>query len=137
MTRTLAVRQPWATYIAEGVKTVEVRTWRTAYRGLLLIAASGRPVRHADEAGAVWVLPTQVQVCTVELIDVRPMVPADIEAACVPWEPGEVEGCFAWVLGSPRHVVPQAHRGRLMLYETADAVRWLPPDGHYLDAMGP
>lgn len=29
--KTLAVRQPWATYIAEHTKTIEVRTWRTAF----------------------------------------------------------------------------------------------------------
>lgn len=40
----LSVRQPWADRIARGIKTIELRTWRTNYRGPLLIcAASKRP----------------------------------------------------------------------------------------------
>lgn len=37
--RTLTVKQPWATLIAEGVKDVENRTWHTKYRGPLAIHA--------------------------------------------------------------------------------------------------
>lgn len=130
--KTLAVRQPWATYIAEGTKSVEVRTWRTHYRGALLIVASGKPLEHADEGGAVWTLPTQCHVCIVDLVDVRPMVPADEPQAYVPHAPGR----FAWVCSAPRMVAPAPHRGRLMLYETPDAVvRLLPSGEHYLDAM--
>lgn len=131
--RTLAVRQPWATYIAEGTKTVEVRTWATRHRGPVLIVASGRPLRHADEAGAVWVLPARVQVCTVELVEVRPMVPADEALAHVPCVPG----AFAWVVERPRMVRPAPHRGRLGLYRTPSAGVHVLPDGeHYLDCMG-
>ena len=39
--KTLSVRQPYATLICAGVKTVENRTWKTDYRGRLLIHASG------------------------------------------------------------------------------------------------
>jgi len=128
--KTLAVRQPWATYIAEGTKTIEVRTWRTHYRGALLIVASGKPLQHADEDGDVWTLPTQCQVCIVDLVDVRPMTPVDEAHAHVPSAPG----LFAWCLENPRHVHPTPHRGRLNLYETPDAsIALLPNDGHYLD----
>lgn len=128
--KTLAIRQPWATYIAEGTKTREIRTWRTHYRGPLLIVASGRPFKHVDETGAVWTLPTQVQVCIVDLVDVRPMTPADAAHALVPHAPG----LFAWCIENPRHVRPAPHKGRLNLYETPDAgIVLLPDDGHYLD----
>jgi hypothetical protein len=36
----LSIRQPWASLIAHGIKDIENRTWRTAYRGPLLIHAS-------------------------------------------------------------------------------------------------
>ena len=36
----LSVRQPWAWLIVAGYKPVENRTWRTSYRGPLLIHAS-------------------------------------------------------------------------------------------------
>jgi len=37
--RALTVRQPWASLIACGVKTIETRSWSTKYRGPLLIHA--------------------------------------------------------------------------------------------------
>ena len=39
--KTLSVKQPFASLICGGVKTVENRTWTTDYRGRLLIHASG------------------------------------------------------------------------------------------------
>lgn len=128
--KTLAIRQPWATYIAEGTKTLEIRSWRTHYRGPLLIAASGRPFPHVDDEGATWRLPAQVLVCAVELVDVRPMTLADEALAHVPYAPG----LWAWVLEAPAHVRPVPHKGRMMLYETpAGEVALLPDDAHYLD----
>lgn len=130
--KTLALRQPWATYVAEGTKTVEVRTWRTHYRGPLLIVASGKPLELADEAGQLWRLPTRVQVCIVDLLDARPMTPADEPLAHVPC----AHGLWAWHVANPRHVRPVPHRGRLNLYHTdPDSIIMLPEDDHYLDHL--
>lgn len=130
--KTLAIRQPWITYIAEGTKTVEVRTWRTHYRGPLLLAASGRPYRHADEEGQLHALPTRLLVCVVDLLDVRPMTPADEPMAHVPYH----SGLFAWVMANPRHVIPMLHKGRLNIYNTDDDLAVMLPDGaHYLDHL--
>jgi len=87
--KALSVKQPWASLIARGHKTIEVRTWSTSYRGPLLICASRRP----DIDG----LPTGVAVCTINLVDVRPITPEDATAACVKVTPGQQ---FAWVLES-------------------------------------
>jgi hypothetical protein len=38
----LAIKQPWASLIVHGHKDVENRTWRTRYRGPLLVHASLR-----------------------------------------------------------------------------------------------
>jgi len=46
--KTLSVRQPWATLICSGIKTVENRTWKTDYRGKLLIHASGNSLSYPD-----------------------------------------------------------------------------------------
>lgn len=56
--RGLTVRQPWATAIALGRKTIEVRTWRTAWRGPVLIQAGRdrsalRRAAAADGASAL------------------------------------------------------------------------------------
>lgn len=53
----LSIRQPWASYVASGLKSVELRSWPTRYRGWLWIHA-GKQVDaeafelldlHADE----------------------------------------------------------------------------------------
>jgi hypothetical protein len=55
----LSIRQPWAALIALGRKTIEIRTWKTSFRGPVLIHAAKlideRPeawqwIRTADEA---------------------------------------------------------------------------------------
>jgi hypothetical protein len=38
----LSIRQPWASLIISGIKDVENRTWRTNYRGPVLVHASLR-----------------------------------------------------------------------------------------------
>lgn len=38
--KTLSIRQPWATLIVMGLKEFEFRTWKTKYRGEILIHAS-------------------------------------------------------------------------------------------------
>lgn len=133
--KTLSVRQPWATYIAEGLKKLEIRSWQTKYRGPLLISASGKPYKLDDDDGKVVVLPSQVLVCVVDLADCRLITDAsesrDEKLACCGVFPGE----FAWVLENARMVKPVSHKGKLMLYETPDSlIVPLPPDLHFLDA---
>src|SRR5687767_13336695 len=50
--RALSIRQPWATLLVYGLKTVEVRRWPTARRGRVLVHAGREPDRR-DE---VWAL---------------------------------------------------------------------------------
>ena len=42
--KTLSIRQPFASLICRGIKTIENRSWKTTYRGKLLIHASGKPL---------------------------------------------------------------------------------------------
>ena len=42
--KTLSIRQPYASLICRGIKTIENRSWTTSYRGKLLIHASGKPL---------------------------------------------------------------------------------------------
>ena len=39
MVKVLTVKQPWATLIVEGIKKYEFRSWKTKYRGEILIHA--------------------------------------------------------------------------------------------------
>ena len=40
MPKALSLLQPWASLVVAGAKTIETRSWTTAYRGTLLIHAS-------------------------------------------------------------------------------------------------
>lgn len=42
MSKAISVKQPWAYLICAGIKDIENRTWKTNYRGRLLIHASSR-----------------------------------------------------------------------------------------------
>ncbi len=37
--KVLTLKQPWATLVAEGIKKYEFRSWKTNYRGKILIHA--------------------------------------------------------------------------------------------------
>ena len=124
--KTLSVQQPWATFIAQGWKTIEVRTWRTDYRGALLIAASKGSnlpvsVTHIEEEGEMIPMPRGVALCVVDLLEIRPLLRADIEAANLDPEDYNT-GSYAWILGNPRRVEQVPIKGRLSLYYTPDLI---------------
>lgn len=91
--RALSVREPYASEILAGRKTVEYRTWQTSHRGDLLICAAKRP------AGAHAGLATCI--VTVTHIETLP------------------DGTYAWHLRDPRPVPPIPVRGRLGLFDVS------------------
>ena len=50
--KALSLKQPWATMIVTGIKAIENRTWKSNYRGSLLIHAS----MTFDFEGAKWIV---------------------------------------------------------------------------------
>lgn len=44
--KTITIKQPWASLIVEGIKDIENRTWRTKFRGRVLI--------HAANSSWIW-----------------------------------------------------------------------------------
>jgi hypothetical protein len=48
MGRALSVKQPWAALLVFGHKTIEIRRWRTRYRGEVLIHAARVPDRRRE-----------------------------------------------------------------------------------------
>jgi hypothetical protein len=92
----LSIRQPHASQIASGAKSVEYRTWSTRHRGDLLICASGSVPALRQHRG----LPRGCALALVTLVDV------------VETEPGR----FAWLLSNPRLVPSIPVRGRQRLW---------------------
>jgi hypothetical protein len=99
--KALSVRSPWAEMIASGRKTLEIRSWRTSYRGPLLICQSGG-------GGAVAV---------VEVVNCRPGTSADYDA-CGGFDPS---GSFAWELRLVRRVTSGTIKGKLSFYDVPES----------------
>lgn len=123
--KAISIKQPWASLIAWGYKTIEWRSWATNYRGPLLIHASGHKY-IADDGNDSVELPTGAIIAQVDLIDVRPFLPTDVESAILSefFHCESVRG-MAWVLANPRQVEPVRHKGRLRLWEFGGEVRAL------------
>ena len=112
MLKALSIRQPWASLIASGRKTLEVRTWRTSYRGPMVICASTAPDVRAINWFEKPDEPRGCTICLVDLIDVRRGTPEDeIDALCDP------SGYFVWVLKRPRRLEQVPVKGRLSVWE--------------------
>ena len=109
----LTVRQPWASMIASGRKTVEVRSWRTQYRGELLVHSG----RYACGDVRARALPRGVTLCVVELTDCVPYThTAHGIAACV----GSHAMCgpqWAWLLTNVRQVRQIGMHGQQGLWD--------------------
>ena len=86
-----------------GEKTIETRTWRTHYRGDLLLCGSRRPAGAFAGRAA----------CVIRVTECRPMTPTDEEAACYPYR----SGLFAWEFSHLRLVIPFPVRGQLGFFE--------------------
>ena len=112
--RVLSVRQPWASLIAAGEKTIELRSWSTRYRGSVLIVAGVGKWKGETKYSCG---PRGVAICLVDLVDVRPVLPSDAGRACLP-PPAGFD--FAWCLKNPRPVPHVRVLGKLGLYR-ADA----------------
>lgn len=110
--KAISIRQPWANWIAWIWKKIETRTWKTNYRGPLLIVASKKPDPNYDTPD-FDTEPRGQAVAIVDLIDCRPMTWRDVgDAKCECYS-----GAYAWVLANVRRIKPFPVRGRQGLYD--------------------
>ena len=120
--KALSVRQPWANMLVYGHKSIEIRTWRTNYRGRLLICAAKKIDSDADIGFFLRARdmydPRGVAVGTTELVDVRPLVREDYLAGMFKEEAFDKNHkLLAWVMERPkRFEVPFAVKGQLSLF---------------------
>lgn len=105
--------------IAAQIKPIELRTWSTRYRGDLLICSSAR-----DGFG---LLPEGHALCVVNLVDIRPFVPADQPLTGV--EPADLDGFdgFSWILDKVQLIEPFPVKGRLSIYDVDHPITFIDP----------
>lgn len=94
----LSIVSPSGSYIAEGRKTIEVRSWQPDRLPLtdLLIIENKRYLTQqgdSDDNGLI--------VAVVDVVSVRPWLPSEVAAACASkWMPGH----WAWNLTNVRRI---------------------------------
>lgn len=125
--KTLSLKEPWASLVVQGIKKMETRSWRTNYRGMLLIHASMSPVGKTErERALIGLLNAPCGqghiLCRCKLIDCAPIdeefaarlrEESPVEFLCGDYTPGR----FAWILEDVRPVEPVRAKGRLGLWE--------------------
>jgi hypothetical protein len=115
----LSIRQPWASLIVHGHKDVENRTWRTRYRGPVLVHASQRAddvsVDEIERRFGVRlgdVQPLGGVVGITELLDC-------VRSSASRWH---APGCWGFVLANSRPLPYVPYRGGLSLRDAPPAL---------------
>lgn len=141
-TRSISIRDPWASLIRDGIKTIETRSWKTSYRGEIAIHRSSTFevldfawLIHAPHSDMVMrsrerirtycyidpdpdnlprrELKVEPQIIAVaELVDCVPFRKCHVEAAACPFAPGR----FAWKLDNITPIRPVKTSGRQGLF---------------------
>lgn len=112
--KALTVKQPYANYLIDNEKTIEVRSRNTSYRGDLMICSASVPVIAGN--GKV----SGVTLGLVELYDVKPIkdfTPEDWERTKIPKEKREkITKGYGWLMRNARPVVHKPVKGQLGIY---------------------
>ena len=106
--KALTLYQPWASFVAHGLKQWETRSWQTEYRGPIAIHSARRPVDEAFLSSLLGVIPTELLptyfplgcvLAEVELMEINPTefqinFVSERERLLGDWGPGR----YAWRL---------------------------------------
>ncbi|HDR9153839.1 TPA: ASCH domain-containing protein [Burkholderia vietnamiensis] len=127
--KALSIRQPWAWLIAAGHKDIENRTWRTSYRGQLLIHASQgmtraeyeNAMRFAIVAGVAYEelqrFDKSARGGIVGVVDLFDCVSSRYRAS--PWH---IEGCYGLAVRNARPLPFIPYTGRLGIFDVPDNI---------------
>lgn len=108
--KALSLQPYWATEMFEGHKTIECRTWKTDYRGDILICASGN--------GKAPGLLCERAVIVAHLADIVPFTKEHLAAACLEKMPKG--NCYAWIFDEFYDILPFRVKGKLHLFDVDD-----------------
>jgi len=104
--KAISIKGHWAELILKGVKTIETRTWKTKYRGKLLLCCSRKP--------ACSLLGLAFAIC--DLVNIRPMTKEDEKAA----QCKKYIGAYSWILENIKPITPFPVKGKLRLFEVIE-----------------
>lgn len=112
--KALSIQQPWASLIRDGIKSLEVRTWRTHHRGELLVVASKRPdTQRAARRFEIKEPVYGASVCVVDLVGIRKGGQRGDRVRAL----AASRGKWVWEIANPRMVEPVRIHGQFGIYE--------------------
>ncbi len=127
--KVLSLREPFATLIKNGIKTIETRSWRTNYRGTLYIHASASKITKEDMKRTDLMALTNLDdlnygniICSCELVDCIEMTDEFIEEVKKNKPKDYVSGLYepgryAWILKDVKPLAkPIAAKGQLSIW---------------------
>lgn len=117
----ITVKEPWASKILNGEKTIETRTWKTKHRGKILLHASQNP--KSEISGCIFAI--------ADLVDCSEMLRSHEKDACCEVYPR----ANSWFLKNIRPTIPKQVKGKLGLWEFDCEIRDL-KDGHLTCLFG-
>lgn len=126
--KALSIRQPWSWLIINGHKDIENRTWRTSYRGPLLIHASAGMTRLEYEDALSFALrigfrsyfPRREELQRggiVGLVDLFDCVPPS--RCSSRWH---IEGCYGFAVRNARPLPFIPYTGTLGIFNVPDEI---------------
>lgn len=104
--KVLTIKEPWASLILKGEKTIETRTWKTYHRGIILLHASKFP--KSKISGCIF--------ATAKLVKIKPMTRYDEKKARCEVYPN----AYSWFLENVRPIKPVECKGNLGLWNLKD-----------------
>lgn len=114
--KALSLHPYWADFVFSGGKTVECRTWKTDYRGELLICSTNKKWRGCIPGHAL---------CTAKLVDIVPFTEKHLKAACMLKHEMPDTPCYAWILEDVRIIRPFPVKGKLGLWNYDGPIEYL------------
>jgi hypothetical protein len=99
----LSIQQPYADLIANGIKTIECRSWQTSYRGDILICSTKKPFEDYLLGHAI---------CIVTICDIVEMQREHYKQACI-----SKLFPYAWKLINPKKINPFPIKGQQGFFE--------------------
>ncbi|MFY9830510.1 MAG: ASCH domain-containing protein [Rhodoplanes sp.] len=119
--KALSIRQPWAELIVAGLKDIENRTWRTDYRGPVLIHA-GMKIEPIDADLREWVkrisgfdLPQADDLLRGGIVGQAEIVDL-VQSSSSPW----FSGPYGFVLANARRLPFRPMPGQLGIFEVPE-----------------
>lgn len=117
--KAISIHPFYAMAIADGIKTVECRTWKTDYRGPLLICSTAKKYHGTIPGHAL---------CVVTLKDVVPFELKHLQPAMMTKKDYQPGAFYAWILEDNRIIKPIPLKGKLSLWNYDGPIEYIPPE---------